>query len=67
MDGKFIHADFHAIIGQVRENGQDNPLKSGWGIEKSKREHPIIIDTPWVGESGLLLVFKVLFVFGYNH
>lgn len=52
-----IHVDFYTVMGQIRENGQDNPLKGGKGIIQTKRKNPIRIGTPWESKCGFFLIF----------
>jgi hypothetical protein len=44
-------------MGQIRKNGQDNPLKGSSGITQTKMKNPIGIGTPWESKFGFVLIF----------
>jgi hypothetical protein len=53
---EIIHVDFYTVMGQIKENGQDRPLKGTRGITQTKRKKPISIGTPWASKSGFVLI-----------
>ena len=52
-----IHVDFYTVMGQIRENSQDIPLKGSRGIKQKKRNNPIGIGTPWESKFGFFVIF----------